>query len=155
MASMKRPLVVTDSSDRVEELVREAGELAADAGVPLTVLTVVTQDEYENDAKILGKIADVEGSTTNPTPDAYAEQVAQTAVSDLLLEFDLDTETVGRSVPEDDDRADAILDVAAENDCDYIFLLGRRRSPTGKAIFGDTAQSVVLNFDQYVVTMTE
>lgn len=151
---MEQPLVVTDPSEKVVDVVREAGELAAATDVPLIVLTVVTMEEYENDAEILGTIADIEGSSYNLAPAEYAEEVAGTAVADILSDLDLETETVGRYVEGDGDRADAILDVAAENDCDYVFLLGRRRSPTGKAIFGDTAQSVILDFDGYVVTST-
>lgn len=149
---MDRPLVVTDSSDSVVELIEEAGELAELADTPLTVLTVVTDEEYQKDAEVLGTIADIEGSSYTLDPADYAEEVAETAIADLLAERDVETEAVGRYVDDDADRADAILEVAQQRDCDYVFLMGRRRSPTGKAIFGDTAQSVILNFDGYVVT---
>lgn len=152
---MDRPLVVTDSSNRVTDLIQEAGDLAENAGVPRLVLTVVTQNEYEDDAAVLETIGEIEGSRYNVEPDEYAEEIAQTAVSDLLSDLEVETETIGRAVQEEDDKADAILSVTESNDCDYIFLLGRRRSPTGKAIFGDIAQSVILNFDGYVVTLTE
>lgn len=149
---MKRPLVVTDPDDTVVELIREAGELAAAMDVPLRVLTVVTESEFQNDADVLGEIAAVEGSSYDLQPAAYAEEVAHTAITDLLSDLDLETEPIGRYVEDDGERADAILDVAETTDCDYVFMLGRRRSPTGKAIFGDTAQSVILTFDGYVVT---
>ncbi|MFC7230672.1 universal stress protein [Saliphagus sp. GCM10025308] len=152
---MERPLVVTDSSDAVVEVIREAGELAAAADAPLLVLTVVTESEYEKDVDVLGTIDQIERSGFEPNPGEYAEKVAQTAINDLLSDLALETEAVGKYVEDDGDRADAILDVAAANDCDYVFLLGRKRSPTGKALFGDTAQSVILNFDGYVVTMAE
>lgn len=152
---MDRPLVVTDSSDRAPELIREAGELAEAAGVPLLVLTVVSDDEFENDSAVMESIADVEGDTYNMTASEYAESVANSAVSDLLSDLDIETEALGRSVTDEDKRADAILSVADNNACDYIFLIGQRRRPTGKAVFGDTAQRVILNSDQYVVTLTE
>ena len=149
---MERPLVVTDSNDSVVDLIREAGELAAAANAPLLVLTVVTRAEYENDAEVLDAIGDVEGANYGIGPKAYAADVAETAIVDLLSDLDLEAESVGAVVDSDDDRADAILEVAEANDCDYIFLLGRKRSPAGKMIFGDTAQAVILNFDEYVVT---
>lgn len=152
---MDQPLVVTDPSDRAPELIREAGELAADAGVPLGVLTVVSRDEFESDSEVLGKIAETERTGYNMSASEYAEEVAQTAVSDLIADLDIETETIGRAVEGDKERADAILEVASERDCDYIFLVGRRRSPTGKVLFGNTAQKVILNFDDYVVTLTE
>lgn len=155
VSCMERPLVVTDPSENVVEIIREAGELAADTGSPLTVLTVVTESEYQNDAEVLGAIEAFEGATYGIEPATYAEEVAQTAITDVLSDLDIETEAVGRFVEDESDRADAILEVATGNDCDYIFLMGRRRSPTGKALFGDTAQAVILNFDEYVVTMSE
>lgn len=152
---MDRPLVVTDQRATVVDLIQEAGGLAAAVDAPLLVLTVVTESEYENDAEVLGEIERVERSNYNLEPEAYAAKIAETAIEDLLSDRDLEAEAIGRYVDASGDRANAILEVAAANDCDYIFLLGSRRSPTGKAIFGDTTQSVILNFDGYVVTMAE
>lgn len=152
---MDYPLVVTSPSNRAPELIREAGQLAEDAGVPLLVLTVVSQEEFENDAEVMTKIADAEGTDYQQGPVGYAEDVAGSAVTDLLSEYDIETQAIGRVVETDNDRSDVILEVARENDCDYIFLVGRRRSPAGKVVFGDTAQDVILNFEDYVVTVTE
>ncbi|WP_331233647.1 universal stress protein [Natronorarus salvus] len=152
---MDHPLVATDSSDRSPELIREAGALAEAAGVPLLVLTVVTREEFEEDAAVLETIGDVEKAAYEPKPAEYARNVAESAAADLLSGFDVETGTVGRYVDDGDDRADAILQVAEELGCDYVFLTGRRRSPAGKAIFGDTAQDVLLSFDGYVVTLTD
>lgn len=149
---MERPLVVTDSDDSVIDVIREAGELAEATGSQLTVLTVITSDEYQKDSDILSTIEDIEGVDYTMEPTTYAEEVASTAIADLLSDLNIETEAVGRAVDDDSDRADAIVEVAETNNCDYIFLLGQRRTPTGKAIFGDTAQSVILNFDEYVVT---
>lgn len=162
---MDRPLVVTDPADGAVGLIEEAGELAAATDSPLTVLSVVTSDEYQDedllgaiadeqqhDADISGAIADVEGSSHTVGPAEYAEEIAETAITDVLDDETIETEAAGRYVEAEGDRVDAILEVAAEHDCDYVFLMGRRRSPAGKAIFGDTAQRVILNFDGYVVT---
>lgn len=151
---MERPLVVTDPSDEAPQLIREAGEVAEAVGVPLRVLTVVTQDEFDQDAEVFSAIATSERAEYSLERSEYAEEIAQTAIRDLLLELDIETEPIGRGVDDADDRADEILDVAREEGCDYIFMTGRRRSPTGKAVFGDTAQRVILNFDGYVVTLT-
>lgn len=152
---MEQPLVVTDPSDNAPALIREAGELAAALGVPLRVLTVVTQEEFDNDADVFTAIATSERAEYSLERSEYAEKIAETAIRDLLLDADVEAHPIGRGVDDADDRADEILDVASEEGCDYIFMTGRRRSPTGKAVFGDTAQRVILNFDGYVVTLTE
>jgi len=52
---------------------------------------------------------------------------------------------------ESGDPADRILAVARERDVDLIGVAGRRRSPTGKAVFGSVTQSVVLGADRPVI----
>ncbi|MFC6725558.1 universal stress protein, partial [Halobium palmae] len=64
---------------------------------------------------------------------------------------DVELSVVARTT---DDVAETVLEVAQERGCDHAFLLGKRRSPTGKALFGDVAQQVVLNFDGYVTLST-
>ncbi len=56
-------------------------------------------------------------------------------------------EVVGR-IPGD------VLDIATEEECDHIFVSGKQRSPAGKAIFGDVAQSIILEFDGPVTVIT-
>lgn len=43
------------------------------------------------------------------------------------------------------DVVDVIVNVAEEIDGDMIVMSGRRRSPTGKVIFGSTTQNVLIN----------
>jgi nucleotide-binding universal stress UspA family protein len=152
---MDRPLVVTDSSDRAPELIKEAGELADSGGAPLYVLTVISQEEFENDAEVMEKISELEKSNYERQPEEYAEDIAESAINDLLLDYEIETEAIGRVMENTKNESDIILEVAQHYGCDYIFLSGSRRSPTGKAIFGDTLQNIILNFDGYTVTTTQ
>ena len=51
------------------------------------------------------------------------------------------------------DPADELLAAAADIDADAICVSGRKRSPTGKAVFGSTTQALVLNADRPVLTV--
>lgn len=152
---MENPLVVTDASDRAPELIQEAGELAEAAGTPLTVLTVVTREEFENDAEVMSSLVETGASRHFSNPKRYAQTIAEKADAELLRHYDIETASIGRGVDDEAERGDVILDVAEEQDADYIFLMARKRSPTGKVIFGDTAQQVILNFDGFVVTLLD
>ncbi|MFU8867396.1 universal stress protein [Natronococcus sp.] len=52
------------------------------------------------------------------------------------------------------DPAPEIIAVADERDVDLICLSGRKRTPTGKVIFGSVTQSVILGTDRPVVTVS-
>lgn len=49
------------------------------------------------------------------------------------------------------DPADAIHRVADEYNADVICVAGRKRSPTGKAVFGSVTQDVILGTDRPVL----
>ncbi|MFC6907201.1 universal stress protein [Halalkalicoccus tibetensis] len=53
------------------------------------------------------------------------------------------------------DIPDIILTEANKRNCDHIFVTGEKRSPTGKAVFGDTAQSIILNFEGPVTVQVD
>jgi nucleotide-binding universal stress UspA family protein len=41
--------------------------------------------------------------------------------------------------------SDSIVRAVDETDSDLLFVSGRRRSPTGKAVFGSTAHDLMMN----------
>lgn len=49
------------------------------------------------------------------------------------------------------DAVRAILNVAEEHDADQIVLAGRKRTPTGKVLFGSVTQSVILDSERPVL----
>ncbi len=143
---MERALVVVDDGEEHAELLAEAGQLADGVGAELVLFSWITPDEYEADAEALEAVESAE-HTSYGGADALdgARNFAREFAADVLGD-DRDLE-VSAAVTDEDGRADAILEAAEENQCDHVFVVGRRRSPTGKVLFGDVAQRVILNFD--------
>jgi nucleotide-binding universal stress UspA family protein len=144
---MKRALVVIDDTDEHRELFADAIEIVRGTGAELELFSWVTPDEFEKDVETL-EAAEQAGSGTYSNASAndivtnFAHEFAESVCGSNTPQFD-----VSSAVTEDDGVADHILDAARQSDCDHIFLVGRRRSPTGKVLFGDVAQEVILNFD--------
>ncbi|ELZ96333.1 universal stress protein [Haloferax sulfurifontis] len=153
---MDRGLVLIENTDSHADLLREAREHALGADADLVLLVTLTEDEFEETQEVLDTIGDVE-HTSYTEQDAFrgavndAEEVAREV-------FGTDDEVSYEIVPRiasEKERAETVIEVAEAEGADHVFILGRNRSPTGKALFGDLAQFVILNFDGYVTLHTE
>ncbi len=136
--------------DLTDELLDEAGTYANATGTELLLLSFISEAEYENDVDALASIGDIENTSYND--DAVLGGVKQEIEKVATAAFDgrlVDYESIVK-VAEDDEHAERALEVADEHECDHIFVVGKKRSPTGKAIFGDTVQRLILNFDGFV-----
>ena len=138
---MDRALVVVGDTDADERLVREAGELAAGVDAELVVFSVTPEEEYEGRRESRERAGGSTYTVDQAAEDARqrAESAARVALDDLAVEYRA-VGSVGRVT-------NRILAAVDEHDCDHVFIVGRRRSPTGKALFGDVAQAVILNLD--------
>jgi nucleotide-binding universal stress UspA family protein len=148
---MDRALAVVDASEAAKELVREAGELAAGVDADLVLVHVTTEEEYEDKLTTMESIPDASVSYTLESAQEAGRQFARDVGEEVLADVDVDYEVIG-AVGE---RAERILTVAEGEDCDHVFLAGRKRSPTGKAVFGDATQRVILDYDGAVTVITE
>jgi nucleotide-binding universal stress UspA family protein len=147
---MNRALVVVEDTDAHRALLREAGELAAGTGADLVLLSLEARDEVDESTEQFARTEGV--SVVEMIIEDARESIAAVA-GEALSDLDVVYETMA-AVTEPDERADEIIATAGRTDCDHVFLVGQERSPTGKAIFGDVAQAVVLNFGGSVTTLT-
>lgn len=81
------------------------------------------------------------------------EELAKTEAEDIASDAfgnDIPYRAVGLvgTIPED------LIRMAEEENCEHVFVSGKNRSPAGKAVFGDVAQSVILQFDGPVTVTT-
>lgn len=144
---MDRALVVVEPTERGRELIKLAGEIAKGTGAELVLVRIVDEDAYEGDVqrKAESSLSDV-SSVDELTNEATA--VARELGEELLPEgITYSAEALFGNLPDD------LLEHAEERGYDHVFITGERRSPTGKVLFGDTTQAVLLNFDGPVTSL--
>lgn len=141
-AIMYRVLVPVDEDERRADVVTEivAGLPNAADEVEAVVLNVFEEFTVSGEGEAV-KSEDIYDR------DSFPDSVER--VADSL-------EAAGVAVTkrrEHGDPAERIREVAAEIDADGIVMTGRKRSPTGKVLFGSVVQSVVLSADRPVTVM--
>ena len=133
-------LLAVGSGDvhRSTELAATTVDIAEPTDATVVLTHVFTAREYE---AVLDRLS-LESAGDDLDPDEVAAQHATVRELAMTLEAnDVDYEIRG-AVGE---HGESVVDLAAELGADRVVIGGRRRSPTGKAIFGSTAQQVLLS----------
>ena len=97
------------------------------------------------------RVTVIHSSTDNPSGASATQLASVRDVTDFLEERGIEVEVAESS----GDPADQLLEVAQEADANLIVVAGRKRSPTGKALFGSVTQSVILNAERPVMVAGE
>lgn len=146
---MKRALAVVEAKEATKDLVAEAGKLAKGVDAELFLLHVTTEEEFQDRRSTLENVAGLDTEYNVDNARSGAEQFAR-KVGKEALDDSVDFKAMGRI----GEPQETILNTAQQHDIDHIFIHGKQRSPTGKAVFGDTAQAIILNFDGPVTVTT-
>lgn len=126
-----------EDEDRAKRLAETAIEIAEPTGAHVVLSHVFTDQEFD---EVVDRL-DFEANE-NPDPsDVASRHVTTRTVAQSLDAVDIDYEIRG----EVGERGEKVVDLAKAVDADRIIVGGRRRSPTGKAVFGSTAQEVMLS----------
>ncbi|WP_232687240.1 universal stress protein [Halobacterium zhouii] len=124
-------------ADRVDALARATTNVAAPADATVTLAHVFTDDQYEETRQRLGVDQDAA-----VTPDDVARRHATVQdLADRLADAGVEHAVRG-SVGL---HGESIVSLTDDTDADLVLVGGRQRSPTGKAVFGSTAQTVLLS----------
>lgn len=138
--TLDRVTIAIGPKDRehVDEMLEIVEAVAGPADATVSVLHVFPRDEYEELAEQMG----LRESMDDLAPDELAMRHDDVRVpAERFEQRGIDHEihgTVG-------DPVDEIVRATEERDVDLLFIGGTERSPAGKALFGDSAQQILLN----------
>lgn len=129
-------IAVGEERMHVEEITEHAVEIASALDATVTLLRVYTQSEFDELLKGL------EYESADPTHIAKRNGVVRDAAS-LVREADLELSVIGKvGTP-----AEEVATYVSDHDIDHVFIGGRKRRPTGKALLGSTSQDILLALD--------
>ncbi|WP_276300018.1 universal stress protein [Halorussus lipolyticus] len=124
-------------ADRTEELAAAVSEVAGPTGAHVVLAHVFTDEEFD------GVVSNLD---YDPDGEIDPDEVAQRHATVRHLTRSFDDAGVEYSVRgRVGDHGETIVELAKEVDADRVVVGGRKRSPAGKAVFGSTAQEVMLN----------
>ncbi|GAB3706765.1 universal stress protein [Halorubrum pallidum] len=137
-------VAAVDRSERAPAIVEEAVELGEAFDEPVEVVHVLTRQKFID----LERTSVSDTGHTIPTDDILeiAEDIAQEVIDESSA---VDVSPVGLL----GDPADEVVNYAESNDARYLVIAGRKRSPVGKALFGSTVQTVMLDSEVPVVSI--
>ncbi|MFC7204682.1 universal stress protein [Haloferax namakaokahaiae] len=125
-------------ADRIDRLAEEAIDIAGPTGATVVLGHVFTKSEYSEALDNLD--FDVTAEEVSADDVARRHATIRKLVSQLADE-DIDYDVRGRI----GDHGEELVELASEVDADQLLVGGRKRSPTGKAVFGSLAQEVMLS----------
>ena len=138
--AIDRLLVAIGPADRehVNALIDVAIDIAGPAEAEVFLLHVFTNEEYDE----LVEGMDLDPTASVPPDELAARHESVGAATSRLEDADIayDVRGVIGGKP-----GEQVIRLVAETDVDHVVVGGTRRSPAGKAVFGDHAQQILLN----------
>lgn len=147
MDPMSSILVLMRNDQPDERLLEIANRHIRGTDTSAVVCRVYDEDRYQSE--IQQNVRSGNDIESVDQLEATAEETAQTIATSVF-----DDENTVIPIGLAGDLPNDVLELANEYGCTQIFLSGRKRSPVGKAFFGDIAQQILLEFDGPVTIMT-
>jgi nucleotide-binding universal stress UspA family protein len=142
-------LAAVSEKHQSNPVITTAHELASALDQELLLVHVVPDEEFESHREtVLDAVGNDDYSFTQE--EQSAATFSETVAKETLDDFD---DKPVRGIGRIGDPATEIVSVADEYDVSYLVIGRYKRSPTGKVLFGSTAQSVLLNTTRRVVTV--
>lgn len=123
--------------DRIEQMAQTLVDIAGPSDATVLLAHVFTQDEFDSTLERMN----IEDSADVPADTVARQHATIKTIAERLDDEDLTYEIKGAI----GSHGDEIIRLATEANSDLVIVGGRKRSPTGKAVFGSTAQEVMLS----------
>jgi nucleotide-binding universal stress UspA family protein len=134
-------VAAVDRSEGTDRIVTQGQKLADAFTGELHVVHVLSR----------GELRDIERASFETSGEAVEmeriKEVAREIARESAAEIAPDATAVGLV----GEAAEEVTDYASDHDAEYIVVGGRKLTPVGKAIFGSTTQSILLEADCPVV----
>lgn len=134
-------VAAVDRSENTDRIVEQGRKLADAFDEELHVVHVLSRSE----------LRDIERASFEKSGEAVEMEKIKRVAADIARESTADIAPDATAVGLVGEAAQAITDYASDREASYIVVGGRKLSPVGKAIFGSTTQSVILEADRPVV----
>lgn len=129
-----------NDKDQIGAIGRTAVDIAGPADATVALAHVYSSEEYQKYRSQLEF-----GPDSEVTPDDVAKRYAPIReLGDIMSDNNIDFSWHGR-LTNGDTPGEGVVELAEELEADLVLVGGRNRSPTGKAVFGSTAQEIILN----------
>jgi nucleotide-binding universal stress UspA family protein len=136
-------LVGVDRSNNSEPPLEEGARLATELGEDLEVVHVLSRSEF----------VDLERTSVSETSEtldidevrSVAANIARKIAEDVVDDFEA-TGLVG-------DAASEVVRLGKKRNARYLVIGIRKRSAVGKAVFGSTAQDILMSTDRPVISV--
>lgn len=136
--------VAGDDESRVERYVETIDTLAGGNDIAVNIAHIYSEEDIER----IEKMYDVDSREKHQLGNAAEHNTAVRELIDTLRSRGIEFSTYGAV----GDAGTEVVELARELDVDFILIGGRKRSPTGKALFGSTAQDILLNASVPVIS---
>lgn len=141
-------LAAIDEKERSRIVARIAFDLAEAFDDTLVALHVMPEEDFQAHKESMQSIPEFRDYSFTQAADSAAEFARKFVLESVDNIDSQQIEARGRV----GDAAKEILSEADSLGPRFLVISGRRRSPAGKAIFGNTAQQILLNAECPVVT---
>lgn len=140
-------VAAVDKSERAPKVVELAATLANQFDEPLHVVHVMERSEF------VSRQRDQSEQEGQPISLEKIKEIAAEHAEDVVDRANIDSDFT--PIGHVGDKSGEVCNHAQSNDARFLVIGTRKRSPTGKAVFGSVAQSIILNAPCPVVSLSD